>query len=404
MLKRLRIKFICINMLIVTGMLCVIFGTILHFTRQNLESESLGMMQSLAADPIRPGRPGQRPDEVQLPYFTLEIGPKGELIAKGGGYYDLSDEAFLHGIIEAVFGTRNHTGVLKEYNLRYQRTVTPMTQRVVFVDMSSEQNTLRHLVRTCAIIGAASLLAFFLISLFLARWAVKPVERAWTQQRQFVADASHELKTPLTVILTNAELLQASGSDGNSRAQFSESILSMANQMRGLVENLLELARVDNGTVKAAMSHLDLSGLVSDAFLPFEPLYFERGLEIQADIEGKIKVNGSEAHLRQVTEILLDNAMKYSLSPAAVQVELKRHGFHCLLSVSNPGEPIPSEELKNIFKRFYRMDKARSMNHSYGLGLAIAESIVKEHKGRIWAESRNGANTFYVELPAIISQ
>ena len=204
------------------------------------------------------------------------------------------------------------------------------------------------------------------------------------------------------MILTNAELLQASGNDKNSRTQFSESILSMANQMRGLVENLLELARVDNGTVKAAMSHLDLSGLVSDAILPFEPLYFERGLEIQADIEGKIKVNGSEAHLRQVTEILLDNAMKYSLSPAAVQVELKRHGFHCLLSVSNPGEPIPSEELKNIFKRFYRMDKARSMNHSYGLGLSIAESIVKEHKGRIWAESRNGANTFYVELPAII--
>ena len=113
---------------------------------------------------------------------------------------------------------------------------------------------------------------------------------------------------------------------------------------------------------------------------------------------------GNEMHLRQVTDILLDNAMKYSSSPAAVRVELKRHGLYCLLSVSNPGEPISAEELKNIFKRFYRMDKVRSMNHSYGLGLSIAESIVKEHKGRIWAESNGGCNTFYVEIPIIILQ
>ena len=193
------------------------------------------------------------------------------------------------------------------------------------------------------------MLAFFLISLILARWAVKPVERAWIQQRQFVAGASHELKTPLTVILTNAELLQEPDRDEKARAQFSASILSMAKQMRGLVENLLELTRVDNSTVKASISQLDYSELISNAILPFEPLYFERGLEIQSAIEPGIRVNGSEGHLRQVMEILLDNGMKYSASPATVQVELKRHGLHSLLSVSNPGKPISPEELKNIF-------------------------------------------------------
>ena len=403
MLKRLRIKFICINMLIVTAMLCVIFGMVVHFTRQNLESESLRMMQAIATNPFRPGRPGQRPVEVQLPYFVLELGQTGELISVGG-YYDLFDEDSLHEIIETTFKAREHSGILEEYNLRYQRVVTPMAQRIVFVDMSSERSTLEHLVRTCAAIGGASLLAFFLISLFLAHWAIKPVERAWTQQRQFVADASHELKTPLTVILTNAELLQGPDRDESSRAQFSESILSMANQMRGLVESLLELARVDSGTVKTTATHLNFSELVLEAILPFEPLYFEHNLEIRSTIEQNVKVNGSEAHLRQVTEILLDNAMKYSSSPATVRVELKRHGFHCLLSVSNPGEPIPLEELRNIFKRFYRTDKVRTMNHSYGLGLSIAESIVKEHKGRIWAESKGGFNSFYVELPIIILQ
>ena len=100
-----------------------------------------------------------------------------------------------------------------------------------------------------------------------------------------------------------------------------------------------------------------------------------------------------------MAEILLDNAMKYSAAPATVQVELKRHGLQSLLTVSNPGSPIPPEELKNIFKRFYRIDKVRSMNRGYGLGLSIAESIVKEHRGRIWAGSKAGINTFSVELP-----
>lgn len=399
MLKRLRIKFICINMLIVTAMLCVILGMVFYFTRQNLESESLRMMQTIAEDMSRPGRPGQRHMEVRLPYLVLELGRAGEITAAGDGYYDLSDEEFLQEILETVLEAGARTGVIPKYHFRYQCVAAPSSQRIVFMDMSGEQSILKNLVRTCAAIGVVSLLAFFFISLILARWAVKPIERAWAQQRQFVADASHELKTPLTVILTNAELLQEPGRDEKARAQFSASILSMADQMRGLVESLLELARVDGGTVKASMSQLDYSELIANAILPFEPLYFEQGLAIESVIEPNIKVNGSERHLQQVAEILLDNAMKYSASPAAVRVELKRHGLHSLLSVSNPGKPIPPEELKNIFKRFYRIDKARSMNRGYGLGLSIAQSIVKEHRGRIWAGSRDGINIFFVELP-----
>ena len=404
MLKRLRIKFICINMLIVTAMLCVIFGMVFHFTRQNLEAESLRTMQALAAEPLRHGRPDPRPGEARLPYFVLELGQRGDLVAADGGYYDLSDEKNLREILKAALETRGSAGILPEYGLRFQRAAAPMGQRIIFVDISGEQNTLRDLARSCALVGTPGLLAFFLISLFLARWAVKPVERAWTEQRQFVADASHELKTPLTVILTNAELMREQGGDERARAQFSEGILSMAHQMRGLVEGLLELARVDSGTVEAAISPLDLSELVSDALLPFEPLYFEHDLEIRSAIERNIRVNGNAAQLRQAVEILLDNAMKYSSAPSAVSVALKRRGRRCLLSVSNPGAPIPPEELKKIFQRFYRMDTARSMNQSYGLGLSIAERIVKKHKGRIWAESRDGANTFYVELPIIMPQ
>ena len=277
----------------------------------------------------------------------------------------------------------------------------PFGEAMVFVDISSEIATMENLVKTCVFIGIISFSVFLGLSFWLARWAVKPVETAWNQQRQFVADASHELKTPLTVIMTNAELLQSPEYTDADRRRFSDSILTMSHQMRGLVESLLELARVDNGAAKMVFSEFDFSEQVSDGLLPFEPVYFEKELLLESEIEEGLKVKGSQAHLRQVLDILLDNAAKYASPQGTVTVKLKRQGSHCLLSVANPGEQISKEDLKNIFKRFYRIDKVRSMNHSYGLGLSIADSIVKEHGGRIWAESAEGINTFFVQLTAV---
>ena len=238
------------------------------------------------------------------------------------------------------------------------------------------------------------------VSLLLARWAVGPVEAAWTRQRQFVADASHELKTPLTVILTNAELLGDPAWGPADRERFSRNILTMARQMRGLVESLLELARLDDGGLDAAPKLLDLSALVSDAVLPFEPVYFERGLELACRIEAGVRVRGSEARLRQLADILLDNAAKYAAPHSQVTVTLARRGGRGLLSVSSAGAPIPAEELESIFLRFYRADKARRRDGSFGLGLSIAREIVQAHRGRIWAESGDGRNVFHAELPA----
>ncbi len=399
MLKRLRLKFICINMAIVVALLLTMFGLVYQVTRQDLETESLETLRAIAAEPFRIGRPGELRDGVQLPYFVLQVGRDGELIT-AGGFYDLSDTAFLQELLNTVQSTGAREGTLREYGLRFCSSYSPWGSSVVFADMSSEQRTLSSLVRTCVGIGGISLVAFLLVSIFLARWAVRPVEQAWDQQRQFVADASHELKTPLTVILTNAEMLQGTEYDESSRRQFSESILAMARQMRGLVESLLELARVDNGRVRMSMeTEVNFSELVSDAMLPFEPVYFEQGLELDGQTEEGIVLRGSPSHLQQVVEILLDNAQKYSDPGGTVKLRLRRQNRHCLLEVSNPGPAISQENLKAIFKRFYRVDRARGMDGSYGLGLSIAEGIVEEHRGRIWAESEGGRNIFRVELP-----
>ena len=335
-----------------------------------------------------------------MPYFALEINARGDIITTRGGYFDLSDREKLQKLIDIAVNSEDDIGEVPDYGLRFYRVVTRTSWRVVFADTSAETTTLHSLIRTLAIASAAALAVFFVMSLLLARWLVRPVARAWDQQRQFVADASHELKTPLTVILTNAELLQAPGYDAPARSRFAGSILTMSQQMRGLVESLLELARVDAGRAQDAQTELDLSALVNDALLPFEPVLFEAGHTLTARVEDGIRVRGNAAQLRQVVEILLDNACKYAQPGGWVLLTLARQGGrHCVLSVADPGAPLTPQECRDIFKRFYRVDHARAMNHSYGLGLAIAARIAEAHRGRIWAESTGGINTFYFTIP-----
>ena len=385
-------------MLIVTVMLTGIFTLVYHFTREDLETQSVSMLQAVAATPFRTKRPGDPPDWVQLPFFVLDLDQAGN-VTSAVGYYDLTDEDDLQALVSDVDSAGDRVGVLPDYGLRYCRSVTPHGERIAFADMSSEQATLSNLIKTCLLIGALCFAVFLLISWLLARWAVKPVEKAWQQQRQFVADASHELKTPLTVIMTNAELLNSPDFDEKRRSQFAAHILTMSRQMRQLIEEMLDLARTDSGQGNLVLSQVDLSKLVSDAVLPFEPVFFEAGLTLTTDIQPGITLRGSGQHLRQTADILLDNARKYTQAPGEVTVTLTRTGSRCRLAVSNPGPEISKEDLKNIFKRFYRSDAAHTQRGSYGLGLSIAQNIVLRHHGKIWAESKNGRNTFYVELP-----
>lgn len=448
MIRKLRVRFVSIMMLIVCTMLIIIFGLVVHMTHARIREDGFRMMENAVYAPMGTlsDRNPKRKDEnkqmnILLPFFRVLIDADGKIVDMDGGYYDLTQEgseAVLEELVSAATAGTEKIGDLHDYNLRYYRTsakkwfnkkapdgnpmpetalsdeATPSSaaedapsdsssegQIIVFADISSEIATMRNLYRTCVIIGLGSLASFLVISIFFARWAVRPVEEAWAQQRQFVSDASHELKTPLTVILTDAEMLKSPRFDEAHKAQFVDNILTMSNQMRGLVESLLQLARVDNGAIqKMPLQQIDLSGLVSDELLTFDALFFEKGLTLTEDIADGITVHGSTQHLKQVVEILLDNAQKYSDPHGTVRVTLQKSGaHHCLLSVADPGDAISPEDLKKIFQRFYRIDEARAMNHSYGLGLSIAENIVKNHKGRIWAESADGINTFRVELP-----
>lgn len=402
MLKRLRIKFIAVIMSIVTILFIILFGLVLHFTKENIERESVQMMRTMSFHPPddKPmHKPDKKPDQIRLPVFTVNISDDGELSAFGSDFYDLTDKELLQNLVDAANEKTKETGVLHDYDLRYMKSGKGPVHSIVFADISSEKTMLRGLIRNAVIIGLIGYAAFFLISLLLAKWVTKPVEKTWNEQKQFISDASHELKTPLTIIMTNAEMLSDKSYSERDRDGFTNNILSTSKRMRGLVESLLELARLDNNRVPIQHVPVDFSKLISDSILPFEPLFYENDMELSAEIDKDIQVEGDKEKLRQVVNILLDNALKYSDPSDTVTVRLTTHGSECILSVSGRGTPLSREERENIFKRFYRVDQARNDGQSYGLGLSIADSIVKEHNGKIWAESADGFNTFFVSLP-----
>ena len=303
MIRKLRIKIVLVIVLVAAVMLGVIFGMSYTMTRQDLRAQSLSMMQAIAANPFEPLPLGQS-RQVRLPYFVLRTDAFGNLVAIGSTDYDLTDRSFLRAVAAAASASEADIGEIPAYHLRFCR----VDGSVIFADISSEQQTLQGLVRSSLLIGGGSLLALIGLAILLARWAVRPVETAWRQQKQFVADASHELKTPLTVILTNTELLQSPDYDEAQKQQFTDGIRTMAQQMRALVERLLELARAENARPQATFAPVCLSEVAETSALLFEAALYERGLTLETQVEPELKVSGDERQLGQLVEILLDNA------------------------------------------------------------------------------------------------
>ena len=390
MIRKLRARFILFMMLIVSILLSVMMGMVIRFNRFTLREQSVSVLKRAASLSANRTDPGEAlPEELPVAWFSVLTAPDGELIAWGSGHFDLSDQEDLRALLELTGAEDRDTGVLEGKSLRYYRS----GRVVAFADISGEELIMRNIRRSCVTVGLGSLVLFFLLSLLLAHVTARPVEKAWNQQRQFVADASHELKTPLTVILTNAELMQT---DPDPR--YARSVLTMSQRMRTLVESLLELARVDGGAVRASFEDTGLSALIEDELLPFEPVYFERGLTLDSQIDEGIRVTGSPRHLRQAVSILLDNAMKYAPEGSTVTIRLTRQGGSALLTAANPAPPMSREECQNIFRRFYRSDPARS-GGGYGLGLPIARGILTDHGGKLWAESEGGMLRFCALIP-----
>lgn len=403
MIRKLRVKFVAICMALVTAILAVVFVSVYVSMERNVEDLSRQVLhQVLEWD----GRGFSRPElgldvpgggRVLLPHFTVEVWGNDAYIT-GGTYADLEDTAALQAILGDCLAQGGQEGTLDRYGLRYLRLENGLYQRIAFVDMSMETSILRSMMGPYLLIALVSMVLLLGVSLLLAHWATRPVERAWKQQRQFLSDASHELKTPLTVILSNAELLE--GAELEARpARWADNIHTEARRMKRLVEEMLTLARADNPAPAAPFAPVSLSDTAADCALAFEPVAFEAGKGLEYTIAPSLSVLGDRDKLYRLSSILLDNAIKYGAEGGTVRLTLEQRDRQARLTVSNPGQPIPPEQLAHLFERFYRADASRGEQSGFGLGLSIAQTIAREHKGTLKAESDAQSTRFSFTLP-----
>ena len=264
---------------------------------------------------------------------------------------------------------------------------------ITLIDNSDINNRLQNSLLTGTIIFVLAEIIILIISKVLVSWIIKPVERSFNKQKQFIADASHELKTPLSVIIACAETLEANPKE----YKWIESIKDEANRMSKLVTSLLDLAKLEEENYKELYEELDLSKLVEKSILPFESLAYEKNIKLDYEIGENILFKCNSEEIKELLSILLDNAMKHISKKGSIHVTLKNDRNAIVLEVMNSGNPIPIGEEEKIFERFYRIDKARNRNENrYGLGLAIAKCIVINHNGKIRAFSNNGYTTFKI--------
>lgn len=460
MIRKLRRKFVIINMSLVSVILCVVLGMFCFTRIHAFQAESEMAMRQMLDDShskeppsngSAPAPGSQNPatadpnsetaaaaessdseNNTQKPQPpSLDFGPDGRNMAfnstpvflvtldennevtdtSSSGSYTVTD-TLSEAAVKAALAVSEDQGYLSDLKLRFIKQNTPEGTKIVFADTVQETRALGELVIQCVIMLLLFLLCFLLVSIFLARWALKPVETAWEQQNQFIADASHELKTPLTVILANLRIL-LSHKDATIRdeLQWVESTQEEAGRMKKLVENLLFLARSDAKSTPMVYSTFSFSDLILGCLLTFEPVAFEQGVMMEDQISEDISLTGDASQIRQLVAILLDNACKYAGSAddrekpgdseKKVTVTLISENEKIKLTVHNTGKAIPEEDLPHLFERFYRTDKSRARTDGgYGLGLAIAQTIAKNHRGKITVVSAENLGTsFTVTLP-----
>jgi len=275
----------------------------------------------------------------------------------------------------------------EDYSYSYRKG-----RELIIIDNSFAKENLLHGLKSSLLYFMVLEIIFIFISKKITKWISEPVEDAFNKQKDFIADASHELKTPISVITASAEALE----DNPKEKKWLTNIKNESERMNGLVIDLLDLAKTESGNLELTTGNL--SKVVELSVLTFEAKAYEKNIKLDYHIDKDISIKMNENSIKQLIEILLDNAIKHSNEKGKVEVNLV-DGSNILLTVSNTGDEIPKGEEEKIFERFYRVDKSRNRNDNrYGLGLAIAKNIVTIHKGTIKAYSKDGKTTLQVNI------
>lgn len=319
-------------------------------------------------------------------YFSVKLTPDQKLIEVIHDFVnDISEEPIKKAVQKFNKSNKNR-GFVR--SVGYAREERPYGYLLVILDMSQEQAQHDRFLWVSILLFGACLIVCYGISWVLASMSLDTAKESIDKQNQFIADASHELKTPIAVIRANVDVLEQDIPDNKWLGY----IRTESDRMSGLVKDLLFLAKNDSFQIKQNYMNFDLCKAVELACLPFESIAFEQGKQLEINIPNhEIEVYGDEEKIKQVAVILTDNALKNSDQGDQIKISVQSDTKKCWVKVFNTGSGISKENMKNVFDRFFRIDSSRARNTGgYGLGLSIAQTVAKNHKGKITVASEVG--------------
>lgn len=383
--------------------------------QSNLVRDSLRVRLHMAADErpqmgthgdVPPDDPGRRHSSV-LTVLLLNVSADGTVLSADAGDIEVDTEALSSVVGRVLCGETS--GSDRSCALAWDSLgLDDGTLSIGIVDISAPMSAMSQQAAANVAVLAAAVLATVGLAWMLSGTITRPVSEAWESQRQFVADASHELKTPLAVIMANMSVISRRGRLDEEDSRWVEATTEEAGRMSSLIGDMLELARADDAAGRTSkgrseMPETDLSDLVEEVAMDMDAMAYERGHQIEEDVAEGISVRGDAERLARALRVLIDNATKYGAEGSDVSVRLTSGRRHATISVHNDGEAMSADDMAHVFDRFYRSDKARTgggSGGSFGLGLPIAKGIAEEHGGTLTVESEEGrGTTFFIRIP-----
>lgn len=380
MIKKAQLKFVCMVMAILLGVFSVIFASIYYISyNQNLNTIERHIDETAKSFFL----PDGRAPHANCIIATLKINPANqcEIIDTWIDEQTFSDE-FATKITTRALSGRHSSGIVGNV---YYKIIIEGVPSPIFIAMNCTDAMLVFRTNTTNTFFVLLIIYALLLLLVmkLSWWALKPLRESFEKQKQFVSNASHELKTPISIISANADVLQQE--DNN---QWINNIKSQTERMSVLVEDMLSLAKIDEGNLKLNFEKFDLSSEVTENALSFDAVAYEKGKTLTLNVQPDIIYSGDRQSVKKIVNILLDNAVKHASEKGEIIIELKKENNKTILSVFNTGSNVESENANKIFERFYRGDNSRSRESGgSGLGLSIAKSIADANKWKITAKS-----------------
>ncbi|MBO4411492.1 MAG: HAMP domain-containing histidine kinase, partial [Lachnospiraceae bacterium] len=304
--------------------------------------------------------------------------------------------SLISGAVSAVLEKSDDFGTLSEYGLIYYRDAMPFLTKIVFVESSYLTSRITGTILILAGVFLVSLTLFFFFSLGLSKFAMRPIEEAMRMERQFVDDVSHDLKTPITVVLANASILKKNReANVGEEMQWIDSTEDAAKNMMSLVNEMLTLSSLESGRTRPERVPTDLSSAAEKMTLQFESVAFEQGIDVVEDLQEDVLVLATPEIAERIAGSLLENAFKYEPRGGKVHIELKTEKKKALLTVRNDSSRISEEDLPHVFERFYRADKTRDASGGHGLGLPILKEFITSVGGEIEVRSSDEEGTVF---------